>query len=61
MDILRIKKSVFPGPPTANSKKRKERKVTSAAAVKEPDSNETTPEAGPSTQKDAQDEDGDSS
>jgi Myb-like DNA-binding protein REB1 len=63
MDILRIKKSVYPAPPTQNSKKRKERKVTSAAAVTEPDSrdsNETTPEAGDSTQNDARDEDGDS-
>lgn len=63
MDILRIKKSVFPGPPAANSKKRKERKVTSAAAVNEPDardSYETSPEVGPSMQKDAQDEDSDS-
>jgi len=60
MDILRIKKSVFPAPPAANSKKRKERKVTSAAAVTEPDSresNETTPEAGPSRQCEARDED----
>lgn len=61
MDILRIKKSVFPGPPAPNPKKRKERKVTSAAAVNESDlrdSNEATPEAGPSTQNDAsEDED----
>ena len=59
MDILRIKKSVFPAPPAANSKKRKERKVTSAAAVTEPDSrdsNDTTPEAGPSAQHEARDE-----
>jgi len=58
MDILRIKKSVYPAPPATNSKKRKERKVTSAAAVTEPDSRESneTPEAGSSRQREARDE-----
>lgn len=52
MDILRIKKAHLPAPTPPNIKKRKERKVTSAAAVNEPDSrdsNSTTPEAGSSS------------
>ena len=51
MDILRIKKAHLPALPPPSTRKRKERKVTSAPAVNDPDSrdsNETTPEAGPS-------------
>jgi len=55
MDILRIKKAHLPLPSAPSVKKRKERKVTSAVAVNEPDSrdsNQTTPDVGPSTRAD---------
>ncbi|KAF9464388.1 hypothetical protein BDZ94DRAFT_1162036 [Collybia nuda] len=47
MDILRVKKAQLPTPPIVSTKKRKERKVTSAAAIAECDG--TTLEAGSST------------
>ncbi|CAA7260050.1 unnamed protein product [Cyclocybe aegerita] len=51
MDILRIKKAHLPPPPPPPSTRKRERKVTSAPSVNEPDSRDshaTTPEAGPS-------------
>ncbi|KAH9482558.1 DNA-binding protein REB1 [Psilocybe cubensis] len=47
MDILRVKKAHLPAPPPPSTRKRKERKVTSAPAVNEPDTN--LPDAGSST------------
>jgi len=50
MDILRIKKAHLPSPPAVSTRKRKERKVTSAEAVHDNDSGmASVPEAGPST------------
>lgn len=52
MDILRIKKAHLPSPPAVNLRKRKERKVTSAAAIHDTDSGiagVVVPEAGSST------------
>ncbi|KAF8969444.1 hypothetical protein BDZ97DRAFT_244549 [Flammula alnicola] len=52
MDILRIKKAHLPPPVVPTAHKKKERKVTSAAAIEEPDSrdgNDAPPEAGSST------------
>ena len=50
MDILRIKKAHLPSPPAVNSRKRKERKVVSAAAIHDTDSaNVVVPETGSST------------
>ena len=52
MDILRIKKAHLPSPPAVNSRKRKERKVVSPAAIHDTDSSTagvTVPEAGSST------------
>lgn len=52
MEILRVKKAHLPVVAPTSNKKRKERKVTSAAAVTEldsRDSNAATPEAGSST------------
>ncbi|KAF8165542.1 hypothetical protein B0H34DRAFT_647541 [Crassisporium funariophilum] len=54
MDILRIKKAHLPAPIPPPVRKRKERKVTSAAAIHEKDAqdsvvNDATPEAGSST------------
>lgn len=47
MDILRVKKAHLPALPPVSTRKRKERKVTSAPAVNEPDA--SVPEAGSST------------
>lgn len=52
MDILRIKKAHLPSPPAASPRKRKERKVTSAAAIHDNDggmAGVTISEAGSST------------
>lgn len=56
MDILRIKKAHLPSPPAVrpavSTRKRKERKVTSAAAIHDNDGGTagvTVPEAGSST------------
>lgn len=52
MDILRIKKAHLPSPPATSARKRKERKVTSAAAIHDNDgctAGVTMPEAGSST------------
>ncbi|KAF9057950.1 hypothetical protein BJ165DRAFT_1334881 [Panaeolus papilionaceus] len=50
MDILRVKKAVLPPLPATSLKKKKERKVTSAEAVHEPDSRDNNDAAaGPST------------
>jgi hypothetical protein len=52
MDILRIKKAHLPSPPVASTRKRKERKVTSAAAIHDNDGGTAgvaIPEAGSST------------
>lgn len=48
MDILRLKKAHFPPPPSQSVKKRKERKVTSAAAIPDGDamSNADTTKTG---------------
>lgn len=47
MDILRVKKAQLPTPPIVSTKKRKDRKITSAAAITECDG--VPPEAGSST------------
>jgi hypothetical protein len=50
MDILRVKKAQLPDAPPPSGRKRKERKVVSAAAITEPDSQrDATAEAGTST------------
>jgi Myb-like DNA-binding protein REB1 len=50
MDILRVKKAQLPAAPLHIGRKRKERKVVSAAAITESDSQRDPPaEAGPST------------
>lgn len=51
MDILRIKKANPPSFPALNSRKRKERKVTSAAAISESgDATSGQPEPGSTTE-----------
>lgn len=42
MDILRVKKAHLPLPPSQSTKKRKERKVTSAAAIPDADTMNST-------------------
>ena len=52
MDILRIKKAHLPSPPAVNSRKRRERKVVSPAAIHDTDSGTAgviVPDAGSST------------
>ena len=49
MDILRIKKAHLPSPPAVNSRKRKERRVVSAAAINDMTAGVVVPEAGSST------------
>lgn len=48
MEILRVKKAQLPTPPIVSIRKRKERRVTSAAAIIESEG-AGPPEAGPST------------
>lgn len=53
MDILRVKKAQLPAAPLPMGRKRKERKVVSAAAITETDSQrDPTAEAGSSTSTD---------
>lgn len=52
MDILRVKKAQLPAPPVPSAaKKRKERKVTSAAAIEDQDVPEAGSSHGPGTGK----------